>query len=144
MGVLTCNAALNFVSNLNKFGWIPLKISDVNFSEIKLFSYILPKHLHILGYQCMAGFGGGSDDGSADNSAGPTTCNLLIPSGNLVNALKHWQYKHKNSKLKEFLFMVTHSQKLITVSSFYVYLGSRMILCFPSKCSGRESGHWNI
>ena len=66
----------------------------------------------------MAGFGGGSDDGSADNSAGPTTCNLLIPSGNLVNALKHWQYKHKNSKLKEFLFMVTHSQKLITVSFF--------------------------
>ena len=67
----------------------------------------------------MAGFGGGSDDGSADNSAGPTTCNLLIPSGNLVNALKHWQYKHKNSKLKEFLFMVTHSQKLITVSFKY-------------------------
>ena len=63
----------------------------------------------------MAGFGE-SDDVSAENSAGPTTCNLLIPSGNLVNALKHWQYKHKNAKLKEFLFMVTPSQKLIHVS----------------------------
>ena len=36
------------------------------------------------GFQCLAGYGGSQQ-----------TCSAVIPCGNTRNALKHWQYKHK-------------------------------------------------
>ena len=68
----------------------------------------LPTVQSVIGYQCMAGFGGDS-----------SICNCVLPKGNIGNTLEHWQYRHKKQQLRELMFMDTETKKFFQISDIF-------------------------
>ena len=71
------------------------------------------------GYQCMAG----ADDGEVG-------CSTVIAEGNNGNALRHWQYKHSSSPLRDLIFMNQSSGAFLQISDVF----SRVLVCGYERC----------